>query len=97
MAGQYFFYFFQTEDGIRDIGVTGFLTCALPILRPFEQRGVGVVRLDRHVEDRVAAWQRRGIGEAAEDADDRAQAIKSEESRVGEECRSRRAANHLKR
>src|SRR3712207_7310063 len=25
------FYFFQAEDGIRDIGVTGVQTCALPI------------------------------------------------------------------
>src|SRR3712207_9277916 len=28
------FFFFQAEDGIRDIGVTGVQTCALPI---FEQ------------------------------------------------------------
>src|SRR5947209_16978893 len=27
----YFFFFFQAEDGIRDIGVTGDQTCALPI------------------------------------------------------------------
>src|SRR3712207_4736363 len=30
-----FFFFFQAEDGIRDIGVTGVQTCALPILRAF--------------------------------------------------------------
>src|SRR5215217_5878644 len=30
-----FFFFFQAEDGIRDIGVTGVQTCALPIC--FEQ------------------------------------------------------------
>src|SRR5258707_13032534 len=28
-----FFFFFQAEDGIRDIGVTGVQTCALPILQ----------------------------------------------------------------
>src|SRR5438445_6977976 len=28
----HFFFFFQAEDGIRDIGVTGVQTCALPIL-----------------------------------------------------------------
>src|SRR3712207_8558481 len=28
-----FFFFFQAEDGIRDIGVTGVQTCALPISR----------------------------------------------------------------
>src|SRR3712207_7876836 len=29
-----FFFFFQAEDGIRDIGVTGVQTCALPISWP---------------------------------------------------------------
>src|SRR3712207_2980270 len=29
-----FVFFFQAEDGIRDIGVTGVQTCALPICRP---------------------------------------------------------------
>src|SRR5215203_6733262 len=28
-----FFFFFQAEDGIRDSGVTGVQTCALPIYR----------------------------------------------------------------
>ena len=27
----FLFFFFQAEDGIRDIGVTGVQTCALPI------------------------------------------------------------------
>src|SRR2546422_11761328 len=27
------FFFFQAEDGIRDVAVTGVQTCALPILR----------------------------------------------------------------
>src|SRR3712207_1231310 len=30
----FFFFFFQAEDGIRDIGVTGVQTCALPIFTP---------------------------------------------------------------
>src|SRR3712207_9429621 len=29
------YFFFQAEDGIRDIGVTGVQTCALPIFSPF--------------------------------------------------------------
>src|SRR2546430_16291438 len=29
----YFFFFFQAEDGIRDLTVTGVQTCALPISR----------------------------------------------------------------
>src|SRR2546429_3415322 len=28
----FFFFFFQAEDGIRDVAVTGVQTCALPIL-----------------------------------------------------------------
>src|SRR2546422_1764597 len=28
-----FFFFFQAEDGIRDVAVTGVQTCALPIWR----------------------------------------------------------------
>src|SRR3989449_3178944 len=35
-AGTYpllFFFFFQAEDGIRDVAVTGVQTCALPISR----------------------------------------------------------------
>src|SRR5438445_9431863 len=33
-----FFFFFQAEDGIRDIGVTGVQTCALPISRAASTR-----------------------------------------------------------
>src|SRR5476651_2614515 len=37
-------FFFLAEDGIRDIGVTGVQTCALPILMPLrKQSGVGVL------------------------------------------------------
>src|SRR3712207_7538737 len=31
------YFFFQAEDGIRDIGVTGVQTCALPISLTFTQ------------------------------------------------------------
>src|SRR2546430_4252298 len=30
-CGVFFFFFFQAEDGIRDLTVTGVQTCALPI------------------------------------------------------------------
>src|SRR3989475_3121183 len=30
----FFFFFFQAEDGIRDLTVTGVQTCALPICAP---------------------------------------------------------------
>src|SRR2546427_8466333 len=32
----YFFFFFQAEDGIRDLTVTGVQTCALPIFERLE-------------------------------------------------------------
>src|SRR5216684_7958725 len=35
-----FFFFFQAEDGIRDVAVTGVQTCALPILRDRRAREV---------------------------------------------------------
>src|SRR5256886_5783374 len=31
----FLFFFFQAEDGIRDLTVTGVQTCALPISRPW--------------------------------------------------------------
>src|SRR2546422_5831320 len=34
MPGVCVFFFFQAEDGIRDVAVTGVQTCALPILQP---------------------------------------------------------------
>src|SRR3712207_2913963 len=55
-------FFFQAEDGIRDIGVTGVQTCALPILgeqgvelrgargdRPGDRRRTGVVLGQSHI------------------------------------------------
>src|SRR5688572_31560573 len=35
-----FFFFFQAEDGIRDLTVTGVQTCALPIFRADLERAV---------------------------------------------------------
>src|SRR2546422_4378597 len=45
----FFFFFFQAEDGIRDVAVTGVQTCALPIFgerhRPELGRGgIGIRR-----------------------------------------------------
>src|SRR3712207_9433196 len=34
--GRLYIFFFQAEDGIRDIGVTGVQTCALPIFQRSE-------------------------------------------------------------
>src|SRR2546427_2957082 len=49
-AGGYFF-FFQAEDGIRDLTVTGVQTCALPIFLVEEPEG----RVRRHVGEHAHA------------------------------------------
>src|SRR2546430_12754728 len=54
------FFFFQAEDGIRDLTVTGVQTCALPISRltRFAGRRPGALgmRPERHGHD--GAWMR---------------------------------------
>src|SRR2546429_7303369 len=49
-----YFFFFQAEDGIRDVAVTGVQTCALPIL--IRSTGFGICA--RHVEsaERMASY-----------------------------------------
>src|SRR2546430_7892611 len=37
---QYYFFFFQAEDGIRDLTVTGVQTCALPIFLAMKDSAV---------------------------------------------------------
>src|SRR6266496_4942795 len=53
-----FFFFFQAEDGIRDLYVTGVQTCALPILAG-AFRGYGCPQdffaLESHVDEVAAA------------------------------------------
>src|SRR5690349_15672326 len=77
------FFFFQAEDGIRDLYVTGVQTCALPIYP-----GTGAP----HGGHRPAAPNRPALGRAAlrfrRAARVQGQA-RSEERRVGKECRSR--------
>src|SRR2546430_10580084 len=71
-AFTYVFFFFQAEDGIRDLTVTGVQTCALPILAVFirdlrlEQIGrcgdhaVAQLLERRDVDDPEGAAVRRG-------------------------------------
>src|SRR3712207_8065734 len=95
------FFFFQAEDGIRDIGVTGVQTCALPISARFLLVGTmnpeeGELRpqlLDRFgLTVEVAAP--RDAGERAEVVRRRFAHDRSEERRVGKECRSRWSPYH---
>src|SRR2546422_5472962 len=87
----FFFFFFKAEDGIRDVAVTGVQPCALPIsgrrlqLRPATARqhlpGAGAARAPR------AALRRRAGAR-------RGPQTRSEERRVGKECRSRWSPYH---
>src|SRR5205823_12019484 len=95
-----FFFFFQAEDGIRDKLVTGVQTCALPIWprprrpEPLEHR------TDRRVAALAPAACRRGALRSGDRRplppwhDAAALAPRSEERRVGKECRSRGATWH---
>src|SRR3712207_6594082 len=57
-------FFFQAEDGIRDIGVTGVQTCALPIWVSDEQR-IGEVGTGWSVAMRTFERSRPGIAAQA--------------------------------
>src|SRR2546425_1345897 len=95
-----FFFFFQAEDGIRDKLVTGVQTCALPISPEYLRQDVWVRYDSREVRiftknpdgslKQIQVHRRlepgkftnaRGIG-------------RSEERRVGKECRSRWSPYH---
>src|SRR3712207_9387876 len=90
-------FFLQAEDDIRDSGVTGVQTCALPIVA---RMGVEV-RLNAPVEEADEGGVRAGdewlpahlrVWAAGIDISDLVK--RSEERRVGTECRSRGAPYH---
>src|SRR5437867_4919549 len=88
----FFFFFFQAEDGIRDRTVTGVQTCDLPI----SDVVAALVTLHRRLAAgrQARGWtaERRGAHAARDVAD-----VRSEERRVGKECRSRGARDHGKK
>src|SRR6266853_333028 len=75
------FFFFQAEDGIRDLTVTGVQTCALPIF------GRRLIRLGGCARRTSKEYKRK-----REPRDSRRR--RSEERRVGKECRSRWSPYH---
>src|SRR5438874_9537063 len=80
-----FFFFFQAEDGIRDLYVTGVQTCTLPISE--RERRAKVI----YAEGELQASEK--LAQAAHIIGAEPAAIqRSEERRVGKECRSRWAA-----
>src|SRR5207342_3879328 len=76
----FFFFFFQAEDGIRDFHVTGVQTCALPISS--DRASARPLRIER----RVSGGRDHG-GNRRHRSGRRGE--RSEERRVGKECRSR--------
>src|SRR2546430_4766926 len=95
------FFFFQAEDGIRDLTVTGVQTCALPI-SGFElgedeiELGVGIHGEPGRARGKlVSAREIAGIALEAIHADmPLSGEVRSEERRVGKECRSRWSPYH---
>src|SRR5207248_7240015 len=90
------FFFFQAEDGIRDRTVTGVQTCALPIF-VHQLEAIDVGEQDRQgevVPPRAVQLLLELLGEraAVQTAGERVR--RSEERRVGKECRSRWSQEH---
>src|SRR2546429_3559998 len=98
----FFFFFFQAEDGIRDVAVTGVQTCALPI----SELGINPQRIGVYGVSE-GGYLSAMLGLSGPDAgfdkgqyldqSSRVQAVvdmRSEERRVGKECRSRWSPYH---
>src|SRR5690349_22288591 len=91
----FFFFFFQAEDGIRDLYVTGVQTCALPILSQRSASSQALQLLERvrlpDPAEKMRAYPHQLSGGQRQRA---MIAMRSEERRVGKECRSRWSAYH---
>src|SRR5205807_6730408 len=86
------FFFFQAEDGIRDYKVTGVQTCALPIFLPRMVRSPS--KSQPATAPSSARYRNVGIATCAFCS---FRPRRSEERRVGKECRSRRATEEEKK
>src|SRR5205085_8510928 len=105
-----FFFFFQAEDGIRDLTVTGVQTCALPIFSAHRVKRIRQTiaeaydKLRKVVKDLDPIKHPGFVFEPSNPsrqiiltlATTRA-AIRSEERRVGKECRCRWVEGRYKR
>src|SRR5205823_11380773 len=91
----FFFFFFQAEDGIRDKLVTGVQTCALPIyvVAPDTPKGKGALKFKELAETytggrvSVEVYPNSSLYKDKEEIE--ALQLRSEERRVGKECRAR--------
>src|SRR5437016_10105606 len=91
------YFFFQAEDGIRDWSVTGVQTCALPIF----PRSARKPRSHSAAGGSGPPTGSRGNSETSSTRNLRSRPSslkrRSEERRVGKECRSRWATDHEKK
>src|SRR2546430_4902765 len=99
----YLFFFFQAEDGIRDLTVTGVQTCALPI---YLVAGIVPPNIQGHIDERQREIRQDDNGDQIEQRrgwglkliktlmDEVEFERRSEERRVGKECRSRWSPYH---
>src|SRR5207248_8628316 len=83
-------FFFQAEDGIRDRTVTGVQTCALPILEVLTRVPAG----SGSPMSRVSTSTTRSMPPVRGPP---MISTRSEERRVGKECRSRWSPDHWKK
>src|SRR2546427_2168953 len=96
-------FFFQAEDGIRDLTVTGVQTCALPIwgrtgkfrlgrdqllVKP---NGESKISFEDELFSNVVDYR---VSQAAFSLEPFLSTLRSEERRVGKECRSRWSPYH---
>src|SRR5256885_4045036 len=96
------FFFFQAEDGIRDYKVTGVQTCALPISHPQDFHLVfhtDVGKSGLPAGQSGVAWCEWKRLDASTDLPAHSSGssrlpMRSEERRVGKECRSRWSPYH---
>src|SRR2546425_8520153 len=89
LRGVSIFFFFQAEDGIRDKLVTGVQTCALPILKA--DRWISLASAWTNSASKVADGSRARSASAGPRT---RLFLRSEERRVGKECRSRWSPYH---
>src|SRR2546429_4631837 len=94
-------FFFQAEDGIRDVAVTGVQTCALPILSK-ARNSIRLVLDHSHlwssrirgVREILAHPGKKPMGHRRRSEFGGCRSKRSEERRVGKECRSRWSPYH---
>src|SRR2546426_4313151 len=100
-AARFSLFFFQAEDGIRDYKVTGVQTCALPICAmtismtyPVGAAALAAAFLGEPVTLPVAAGTLLTLSGIVLIVAPWAARARSEERRVGKECRSRWSPYH---